>query len=150
MRLSLEADALLTFHALSLFNVDGDREPHTGLNIQTPAVEVEVVLGRIFAGRVRVSAVEAHNVANLIFNPDASIEAALAVDLGMHIEDPGANGSKKLAAHIAEFIMLRVEARRIDEHHLHEAVRIIGKLFEPQSLGQTRDRRERTLEPSTL
>ncbi len=39
----------------------------------------------------------------------------------MHVEDPGPNRSQEFAAHVAEYVVLLIEARGIEEHHLHEA-----------------------------
>ena len=89
--LGLQADRLGAFDALRLFNVDGHRQPDAGLHVHPPAVEVEVVFGGILIGGTGVGAVEADDVAVLVLDPDAAVEAAHAGDLGMHVEDPGAD-----------------------------------------------------------
>ena len=51
----------------------------------------------------------------------------------MHVEDPGAHRAEKLAAHIAEDVVLLVEARGVQKHHLHEAGRRVGELVSSPS-----------------
>ena len=152
VRLSLQTHRFVALHARRLLHVDGDRQPYSGLHVHPPTVEVEVVLGGILGSGRGVSAVEADDVAILILNPDAAIEAAHAFDFGpgMHVEDPGADRTHKLRAHKAEDIVLCVESRRVKEHHLHEAVRLIGKLLQPQRLAETADGRQRTGEEIML
>ena len=79
------------------------------------------------------------------------IEAAHAGDLGMHVVDPGAHRAQKLPAHIAEDIVLVIEALGVEEHHLREAERIVGEMrVQPQRLGQPGDGGQRTLEETVL
>ena len=112
---------------------------------------MEVVAGIVVRTRAGVGAVEADHIAVLIFNPDAAIEAPHAGNLGMNVEDPGADRSQEFAAHIAEYVMLLIEARGIEEHHLHEAGGIVSEvLVETQGLGQTGDGSERSLEEAFL
>ncbi len=64
----------------------------------------------------------------------------------MHVEDRGAHGAKKLVAHITEDVMVLIEAGRVKEHHLHEAVGIVGKLLQAQRLAQAKHGIERAFE----
>ena len=69
----------------------------------------------------------------------------------MHVEHPGPHRSQEFAAHIAEHVVLLIESRRIEEHHLHEAGRVIREvLVESEGLGQSRDGSHRALEPALL
>jgi len=68
----------------------------------------------------------------------------------MHVVDPGAHRAEELAPHKAEHVVLRIEAGRIEEHHLHEAAGRIGKLLQAQDLGQPGDGRKRALEKAVL
>ena len=150
MRLSLQSDRLIAFDARCFFHIDGHWQPYSGLHVHPPAVEVEVVLRGILGGGAGVGAVETNYVATLILYPNAAIETAHAVDLGMHVEDPGADRPQKLPAHIAEGIVLLVKAAGIDEHHLHEAGSGIGEFLQPQQLGEPGDGCKRTLEEAVL
>ena len=68
----------------------------------------------------------------------------------MNVEDPGPHRTQKLPPHIAEDVVLRVEARWIQEHHLHEAVGIVGDFLQPQRLAQSGHGRKRALEEAML
>jgi hypothetical protein len=53
----------------------------------------------------------------------------------MHVVDPGAHRAQELPAHIAEDIVLIIEALGIHKHHFREAQRVIGKVpVQPQAL----------------
>ena len=51
-----------------------DGQPEAGLNVQAPAIEVEIEA--VEAGKRRVNAVEADDGVVLIFHPEAALEAA--------------------------------------------------------------------------
>src|SRR6185437_4696734 len=100
--------------------------------------------------RTGVSAVKANDVAALVFDPDAPEEPAHSRHARVHIEDPGAHGTEKLAAHEAELIMLLVKPGWIYEHHVHEPVRIVGEFFQAQDLAQSGHGRERTAKEAVV
>ena len=151
VRLRLQPVKLLVFAAVRLFNVDGYRQPDSRLHVHPPTVEV-VVVARVFLGAgAGISAVKADDVAILVFDPDAAEEAAHACNLGMHIVDPGAHRTQELTPHIAEDVVLVVEALRVQEHHLGKAERVGGEvLVQPERLGQPGHGGQRTLEEVVL
>src|SRR5580704_15422513 len=71
-----------------------------------------------------ISAVEAHDVVVLVFDPDAPKEPALAgFFLGRDVEYQAAHFTEKFAPHIVKLVVLFVESIRVDENHLQETVR---------------------------
>jgi hypothetical protein len=111
VRLGLKANCFFAFDARCFFNIHGDRQPLSGLHIHAPTVEVEVVLARILFIWPRVGAVEADNIAVLIFDPDAAEEAAHAFDFWDARRRPRCEPSRETPAHIAEHVVVLVEAR---------------------------------------
>ena len=102
------------------FAIDESREPHAGLQVGPPAVEVEIPAGMAAAA---VSAVKADHVEVLVFDPDATEKAALAgFRKRSHIEHKTAHFTQEFAAHVVELVVLRVEAAGVDENHLQETV----------------------------
>jgi hypothetical protein len=146
VRLRAQSDRLAALDALRLFHVDRYRQPQIRLHVHAPAIEVEVLLVVVFALALGVGAVEADHVAVLIFNPHTAIEAAIALDLGMHVELPGAHAAQELAANVAENIMLLIEPDRIEEHHLREAVGVVSFLIQMQRLADAGKGASRALE----
>src|SRR5580658_4157363 len=104
-----------------LFAVDERRQPQAGLYVGTPAIEVEK------PARVSVTAVcsiEAHYVEILIFHPDAAQETSTIVLFRRrHVEHQTAHLTEEFAANVIEFVVLLVEAVRVNKDHLQEAVR---------------------------
>ncbi len=76
--LRLEGNRMLVA-LLRLFDVDADREPEARLQVFAPAIEVEVVGAIVVAIAAGVGAIEADNVAVLVFNPDAAVKRPLPV-----------------------------------------------------------------------
>ena len=106
---------------ISFLAVHERRHPLARLHIGAPAVEVEVPAG---VPAATVSAVKSNNVVVLIFDPDAAKEPALAgLILRRHVEHQATHFAEEFAAHVIELVVLLVEAIRIDEDHLQEAVR---------------------------
>ena len=71
-----------------------------------------------------VGAVKPHNVEVLIFHPDAPKEPALTSLIhGRDVKHQAAHFAQKFPAHVIEMVVLLVEAVRVDEDHLQEAVR---------------------------
>src|ERR1700719_3722207 len=105
---------------LAFFAVDEGGQPKIWLHVGAPAVKVKIPTGVAAAA---VSAIEAHHVVILIFNPDASKEAAFAgLFTRGHVEHETAHFTEEFAAHVIEFIVLFIEAVGIYENHLQEAV----------------------------
>src|ERR1700688_3128122 len=105
----------------AFFAVDEGGKPKIWLHVGAPAVKVKIPTGVPAAA---VSAIEAHHVVILIFNPDASEEAAFAgLWTGGHVEHEAAHFSEKFTAHVIELVVLFIEAIGVDENHLEEAVR---------------------------
>src|SRR5882757_7752994 len=104
-----------------LFAVNEGRQPQAWLRVGAPAVEVEIPTG---VSSSSVSAVETHNVEILIFHPNASEEPAFArFGFRSNVENQATHFAQEFPAHVIELIVLSVEAIRVDENHLQEAVR---------------------------
>src|SRR5262249_25273355 len=105
------------------FAVNKSREPHTGLNVGAPAIEIEIPAG-VAAAAVR--AVEANDVEILVFDPDAACEASLAGFWKRgDVEHKAAHFTKKFTVNVVELVVLLIEAVGVEENHLQEAVRQI-------------------------
>src|SRR5580698_4504397 len=88
------------------------RQPEARLNVQAPAVEVQIET--VQPGNRRVDAIEAHDGESFVLHPDAPFEAALArFRQRRQVKYQAANFSQEFTAHVVELVMLAVEAAGI-------------------------------------
>src|SRR5580693_6756185 len=103
-----------------LFDVDVRRQPHIGLQIKTPAVEVEVI--RVI-GMSGIGPVEADNIEVAVFHPDSAGKQPFRRFLSrLDVYNDAARFAKKLAPYKTEMVIVLLEVR-IKYHHLREALR---------------------------
>src|ERR1700678_504843 len=100
------------------------RKPQAGLNVQAPAVEVQVKA--VDARHRRVHAVEPDNREILVFRPDTALESALSgFRQRSDVKNHAARFTQEFPAYVVELIMLAIESLGVDVNHLQKAFRNI-------------------------
>ena len=92
---------------IRLFDEDVRRQPQAGLQIQAPAIEMQVVA---VAGTRRIGTVEADDVVFAVFNPDPAQEASAGIALGLNVDHDATHFPEKLLPHKFEVVVLLLES----------------------------------------
>ncbi len=100
---------------------DESGKPKAGLQIQAPAIKVEVVA--IDSAHGRVDAVETNNRVVLILRPHATLEpSAAGFRKRSDVEHDALDVAEEFGAHVVELIVLAIESVRVEVNHLQEAL----------------------------